>query len=194
MAKSKLKVVQLVVPRQRSLTVKPLAIEKLIPYARNARTHSDDQVAQIAGSIREFGWTNPVLIDEKCNIIAGHGRVLAARQLGMKTIPTITLTGLSALQRRALALGDNKIPLNAGWDVNLLAVELQSLGDFDLKTIGYTSTELAALLKTSDGDAPSELADGFAYRLIVECADEKVQADLMQRLEKEGFTCKPLVS
>jgi ParB-like chromosome segregation protein Spo0J len=91
-------------------------IEALIPYARNARTHSDAQIAQIAGSIREFGFTNPVLIDEAGGIIAGHGRVLGARQLGMDQVPTIALTGLSEAQRRAYVIADNKLALNAGWD------------------------------------------------------------------------------
>ena len=92
------------------------SIDRLIPYARNARTHSDAQIAQIAGSIREFGFTNPVLIDEKGGIIAGHGRVLGARQLDMTQVPTITLTGLSEAQRRAYVIADNKLALNAGWD------------------------------------------------------------------------------
>ena len=102
-------------------------IEKLIPYARNPRTHSDAQIAQIAGSIREFGFTNPVLIDEKGGLIAGHGRVLGARQLGMTQVPTITLTGLTEVQRRAYVIADNKLALNAGWDPELLRLELGEL-------------------------------------------------------------------
>src|SRR5918993_1596257 len=89
---------------------------ELIPYARNPRTHSDAQVAQIAASIREFGWTNPVLIDGDNGILAGHGRVLAARKLGLETVPVIELAGLSDAERRAYILADNKLALNAGWD------------------------------------------------------------------------------
>jgi hypothetical protein len=111
----------------RQLIVMWRNIERLIPYARNARTHSDAQIAQIAGSIREFGFTNPVLIDEKGGLIAGHGRVLGARQLGMTQVPTITLTGLTEVQRRAYVIADNKLALNAGWDPELLRLELGEL-------------------------------------------------------------------
>jgi ParB-like chromosome segregation protein Spo0J len=123
-------------------------ISTLIPYARNARTHSEAQIAEIAGSIREFGFTNPVLIDPKGGIIAGHGRVLAARQLEMEQIPTICLSGLSETQRRAYIIADNKLALNAGWDEALLRVELGDLRGmaFDLSVIGFGEAEQAALL------------------------------------------------
>lgn len=115
------------------VVMKPVA--DLIPYARNARTHSDKQVAQIAGSIREFGFNNPVLIDESGTIIAGHGRVMAARKLGMTDVPTITLSHLNDSQRRAYILADNKLALNAGWDETMLKLELSDgvdlLGIFD---------------------------------------------------------------
>src|SRR4051794_1143329 len=96
----------------------------LIPFAKNARTHSDAQVAQIAASIRGFGWTNPILIDGDNGIIAGHGRLLAARKLGMDTVPVIELAGLSEAQKRAYIIADNKLALNAGWDDDLLGLEL----------------------------------------------------------------------
>src|SRR5579864_4280202 len=99
---------------------KPVPIESLIPYARNARTHSHAQVAQIAASIREFGFTNPILVDGECGIIAGHGRVLAARKLGMSEVPTIELGHLSPAQKRAYILADNRLALNAGWDDDML--------------------------------------------------------------------------
>lgn len=95
-------------------------IEDLIPYARNARTHSDDQVARIAGSIKEFGWTNPILVDGENGIIAGHGRLAAARKLGMSEVPVIELDGLSDVQKRAYIIADNKMALDAGWDDELL--------------------------------------------------------------------------
>ena len=113
-------------------------VEDLIPYARNSRTHSDAQVAQIAASVREFGWTNPVLVDGENGIIAGHGRILAARKLGMEEVPCIELSGLSDTQRRAYIIADNKLALNGGWDDELLALELGELNaaDFDTAQIG----------------------------------------------------------
>ena len=105
------------------------AIETLIPYARNARTHSDEQVAQIAASMREWGWTNPILIDEAGGIIAGHGRVLAARQLGLTDAPCMVATGWSDAQRRAYVLADNKLALNAGWDAEMLSLVIKGIAD-----------------------------------------------------------------
>jgi DNA modification methylase len=123
-------------------------IDRLIPYARNARTHTQAQVAEIAGSIREFGWTNPVLADENGDIIAGHGRVEAARMLSMTHVPVIVLKHLTAAQKRALRIADNKIALNSGWDEELLRLELTELRDagFDARTSGFSEKELAALL------------------------------------------------
>lgn len=125
---------------------KPLA--ELIPFARNSRTHSDEQVAQIAASIREFGFTNPILIDGEGGIIAGHGRLAGARKLSLTEVPTITLSGLTDAQKRAYVIADNKLALNSGWDIEMLASELKGLGDegFDLDLIGFSSDELAALL------------------------------------------------
>lgn len=123
-------------------------VEKLIPYARNARTHSAEQVAQIAASIAEFGFVNPVLIGPDNVIIAGHARLLAARKLGMTEVPVIVLDHLTETQRRALVLADNRLALNAGWDEEMLRVELASLeqDDFNLDLIGFSSEELEALL------------------------------------------------
>ena len=123
------------------------AIKKLIPYARNARTHSDEQVAQIAASMREWGWTNPILIDEANGIIAGHGRVLAARQLGLTDAPCMVATGWSDAQRRAYVLADNKLALNAGWDAEMLSLEIKGIADlgFNMTLAGFGEDELAAL-------------------------------------------------
>lgn len=122
-------------------------VADLIPYARNARTHSDAQVAQIAASVREFGWTNPVLVDGENGIIAGHGRVLAARKLGMDEVPCIELAGLSDTQRRAYIIADNKLALNGGWSEDMLKIELEELGElgFDLDLIGFTDDEILSL-------------------------------------------------
>lgn len=116
-----------------------IPVADLVPYARNARTHSPAQVAQLAASIREFGWTNPVLIDEAGGIIAGHGRVLAAREMGMQAVPCLRLTGLTEAQKRAYVIADNKLALNAGWDEALLEAEIEALADmgFDIALTGF---------------------------------------------------------
>jgi DNA modification methylase len=121
---------------------------ELIPYARNPRTHSDAQVAQIAASIKEFGWTNPVLVDGASGIIAGHGRILAARRLGLERVPVIELAHMSEAQKRAYVLADNQLALNAGWDEALLRLELADLRElgFDLGLIGFGAGELERLL------------------------------------------------
>ena len=123
------------------------AAEALTPYAGNARTHSAEQVAQIARSIQEFGWTNPILVDGDGVVIAGHGRLMAAQELGIAKVPTITVAGLSDAQRRALVIADNKLALNAGWDDELLLRELASLATdgFDLSITGFDVDELDAL-------------------------------------------------
>jgi DNA modification methylase len=125
-----------------------LETKNLIPYAKNSRTHSDTQVAQIAGSIKEFGFNNPVLIDEDNGIIAGHGRVLAAQKLGLQAVPCIRLAHLSDTQRKAYVIADNRLALNAGWDDSMLMLELQELKaeDFNLDLLGFEAEELNALL------------------------------------------------
>jgi DNA modification methylase len=131
-------------------------IEKLVPYARNARTHSDEQVGQIAASIKEWGWTTPVLVDETGSIIAGHGRTLAAQRLQMTEVPVMVAKGWSDAKKRAYVLADNKLALNAGWDNEMLALELGEIGDldFDLDLTGFSADEIAALM-------PLELEPGL---------------------------------
>ena len=130
------------------MKIEQRSIESLIPYINNSRKHSDEQVAQIAASIREFGWTNPILVDGANGIIAGHGRLLAARKLSMDKVPVIELAHLSETQKKALVIADNKLALNSDWDTELLTVELQELlGDeFDLDLLGFDKDELDALL------------------------------------------------
>lgn len=127
--------------------VEQWSIDRLVPYARNARTHSDDQVAQIAASIKEWGWTTPVLVDTDGGIIAGHGRTMAARRLGMTEVPVMVADGWSEAKKRAYVLADNKLSLNAGWDNELLALELAEIGElgFDLDLTGFSADEIAAL-------------------------------------------------
>jgi site-specific DNA-methyltransferase (adenine-specific) len=136
------------------ITVKKVA--ELIPYANNSRTHSDEQVAQIAASIKEFGWTNPILVDGTNGIIAGHGRLMAARKLGHAEVPTIELKDLTETQRKAYIIADNKLALNAGWDNDLLKLEFDELQEvgFDLELTGFTLDEIAAL-------NPEELTEGL---------------------------------
>ena len=129
-------------------------IGDLLPYARNSRTHSDAQVAQIASSIREFGWTNPILVDPDGTIIAGHGRVMAARKLGEQQVPVITLGHMTDAQRRAYVIADNQLAMNAGWDADMLKVEIAELAsaDFDLSLLGFDDKVLAGLMaEETDG-------------------------------------------
>lgn len=130
------------------MKIEQIETEKLIPYARNSRTHSDEQIAQIMASIKEFGFTNPVLVDEDGGIIAGHGRTVAAQRLQMKTVPCIRLTHLTPAQKKAYVIADNKLALNAGWDDEMLKVELGELReeDFDLSLTGFSDEELEKLL------------------------------------------------
>ncbi|MEN9493450.1 MAG: hypothetical protein RJA63_3899 [Pseudomonadota bacterium] len=178
------------------LQVEMRPIAALLPYVRNARTHSDAQVAQIAASMVEFGWTNPILVDGDNGVIAGHGRLLAARQLGHSTVPVIELAHLTPNQKRAYILADNKLAENAGWDEELLRLELADLklADFDLGLIGFDPDELDDILSPAedqagltDDDAVPELAEdpvsqrGDVWRLgehRLLCGDSTDPADL----------------
>jgi DNA modification methylase len=150
------------------MKIEQRSVETLIPYINNSRKHSDSQVAQIAASIKEFGWTNPVLVDGSNGLIAGHGRLMAARKLGMKEIPVIELAHLSENQKKALIIADNKLALNSDWDTELLTLELQDLlgEEYDLDLLGFDKDELDALLNVIEGtdgltdeDAVPELPD-----------------------------------
>jgi ParB/RepB/Spo0J family partition protein len=140
------------------MKVVKIKTEELIPYARNARTHSDEQIDQIAASIKQFGWTNPILVKPDNTVVAGHGRLTAAQKIGMDAVPCIILENLSDEQCRALVIADNKLALNAGWDDDLLASELAELSvlDFDLSAVGFSDDELQKLL---DGLTYSEKTD-----------------------------------
>ena len=156
--------------------IEPRDTDSLIPYANNSRTHSDTQISQVAASIKEFGFTNPVLIDEQGGIIAGHGRVMAAKKLGLAEVPCVVLDGLSEAQKKAYIIADNKLALNSGWDADMLKVEMERLGElgFDLSLTGFDDLELGALFGDDeslpeddagglDGDTaePRSLADRF---------------------------------
>jgi len=185
-------------------------VAALVPFARNARTHSDEQVAQIAASIREWGWTVPVLIDEAGTIIAGHGRVMAAQRLGLPEVPVMVATGWSEAKRRAYVIADNKLALNAGWDEELLRLELGELKGLgvDLGLTGFGELELEKLLISADGDgdpdeAPAPPAEPISrpgdlwicgeHRVL--CGDATVRADTEKLLDGEladmAFTDPP---
>jgi DNA modification methylase len=133
-------------------SIKKSKVSELIPYANNARTHSEEQVAQVAAAIKEFGFTNPILLDGERGIIAGHGRLLAAKKLGMEEVPTIELAHLSKAQRKAYIIADNKLALNAGWDEGILRLDLEELQglDFDISLTGFDEEELAGLLEADE--------------------------------------------
>lgn len=140
------------------LKVEYRKVEDLIPYARNARTHSDEQIAQIAASIKEFGWTNPILIDGENGIIAGHGRLAAARKLKMDKVPCIELSGLTEAQKKAYILADNRLPQNAGWDDSLLKLEIEDLQNWGVsaESLGFNDAEIKALFDEPNFDAGTE--------------------------------------
>jgi hypothetical protein len=178
-------------------------LDRLIPYARNARTHSDAQIAQIAASIREFGFTNPILVDTSDGIIAGHGRLLAARVLKLEQVPVIVLDHLSETQKRAYIIADNRLAENAEWDDELLQIELTALQEegFELDLLGFDDSELAELLaaQVSDGltdeDAVPEITDmpvtvaGDLWLLCdhrVLCGDATTPADISRLMAGES--------
>lgn len=138
--------------QKQDLKVVYRAVSELIPYVRNARTHSDEQVARIAASIKEFGWTNPILIDGESGIIAGHGRVLAARKLGLEKVPTIELSGLTEAQKRAYIIADNRLALDAGWDEEMLKLEFAELEKegFELSKTGFSDEEINEMMADLD--------------------------------------------
>ena len=158
------------------MKIEQLAVENLIPYARNARLHSPTQVSKIAGSIREFGFCNPVLIDANDGIIAGHGRVMAAQKLDLKEVPCIRLGHLTDTQRRAYILADNRIALDGEWDMELLNLEIQDLKelDFDLDLTGFNPDELAGIALDSEPqesapDSSSKEIDPDDYQMGCRC-------------------------
>jgi ParB-like chromosome segregation protein Spo0J len=176
------------------MKIQEIEIEKLIPYARNSRTHSDDQVAQIAASIKEFGWTNPILVDGEAGIIAGHGRLAAARKLGLKKIPVIELSHLSPTQKKALIIADNKLALNAGWDNDMLALEFEELNieGFDLDLLGFDETEINKLNENEnyDDEIKDVKDDGNRNLLLIETISEIELQKLFDELNERGFQCK----
>ena len=175
------------------LQIKQLSVDDLIPYAKNSRTHSAEQVAQIAASIREFGFTNPVLIDSEGGIIAGHGRVQAARKLGMTEVPCIMLDNLTELQKQAYIIADNKLALNAGWDDELLKIELQDLHaqDFDMGLLGFDAQELSEAMGLDDVDeVEKDIDSSDKFQLLIEYETESQLQRAFDEIKAKGLTCK----
>ena len=164
---------------------KTIPVSDLVPYARNSRTHSPQQVDKIAASIREFGFLNPVIVDAQNGIVAGHGRVLAAQKLGLTTLPCIEASHLTEAQRKAYVLADNRLALDAGWDNELLRIELQDLDSsgFDLALTGFDIGELTAIFHDVNFAPGSEDEQGKLDQLapkIVQCPNCGEEYDLRE--------------
>lgn len=179
------------------LKIEYVATDDLIPYVNNSRTHSESQIKQIAASIREFGFTNPILIDEGGSVIAGHGRLVAAELLDLDEVPTITLEGLTEAQRKAYVIADNKLALNSGWDDELLKIEIETLKnlDFDLDILGWSVLpDFAGEVDYSilDDDSHDEELDGYsdevkkAIQIEFDAFDYEEAKELIAQLRKDG--------
>jgi len=176
------------------------SISDLIPYARNSRTHSQDQVKQIAASMKEWGWTNPVLIDEENGIIAGHGRVMAAELLGYEDIPCMVAEGWSEAQKRAYVIADNKLALNADWDSEMLTIELKELSELniDISVLGFEISKDSENLesdiflfdddnsKISEFYEPSKAEEGYAeMALVMKIENKKILIETINRIKQD---------
>lgn len=176
------------------MEITQVLVSDLIPYSNNARTHSDAQVAQIAASIKEFGWTNPVLVDGDNGVIAGHGRLLAARKLGMLQVPVIELSHLSQTQKKAYILADNKLAMNAGWDDEMLALELSELENmgFDMELTGFSLDEIANMSGTEQSKEVTEADYSEVLEVAVTCKNESEQELVYEMMLAKGFKCRIL--
>lgn len=182
------------------LSIEYKSVDDLIPYVNNSRTHSDEQVTQVAASIKEFGFTNPILVDENNGIIAGHGRLMAAKKLKLEQVPTITLEGLTDAQRKAYVIADNKLALNAEWDFDLLKVEIESLqeDDFKLDLLGFDIDELSEILGFDDiaeedeEEPEQDYEDKYKeqYGVIIMCKSAEEQEKIFNKMQQNGYEVK----
>ena len=188
------------IENKRTLQHSTASVDELIPYVRNARIHTDEHVVQLAASIKEFGFNNPVLIDQDNLIIAGHGRVMAAKKLGIEEVPVVVLSHFTDAQKRAFILADNKLHDNSSFDYELLQIEIDDLKDsnFDLSIAGFDDLELN--LDDSPGfDGLPEPGDAemggaeYIWGVIVTLDGEEGQVALLEKLTKEGYKCKALL-
>ena len=174
-------------------------VADLVPYAKNARTHTPAQIEQVAASIKEWGWTVPVLVDESGVLIAGHARTLAAQKLGIEEVPCMVARGWSEAQVRAYVIADNKLAENAGWNQELLAAEMSDLQGmaFDLGLMGFDAAEVDGLLGVPD-EQPEKEESGIDYNenfaVVVVCQSESHQQEVYDRLTSDGYDCKVLVN
>ncbi|HDR1228841.1 TPA: ParB N-terminal domain-containing protein [Pasteurella multocida] len=183
--------------KEKKLQIEHININELKPCANNSRTHSNEQIDQICASIKEFGFTNPILIDENNEIIAGHGRLIAADRLNLKDVPTIRLIGLTEAQKKAYVIADNKIALNAGWDEELLKIELTDLNelDFNLELTGFSNDEINKLFNQNNDLNISEfdqLIDEQKNILMIEFDSEIQLQKAYEEYSSKGFKCKIL--
>ncbi|WP_067582375.1 ParB/Srx family N-terminal domain-containing protein [Endozoicomonas ascidiicola] len=170
-------------------------VSDLIPYVNNSRVHDEEQIIQICSSIKEFGFTNPVLIDEDNGIIAGHGRLMAAKKLNLKTVPCIVLAGLSEAQKKAYVIADNSIALNSSWNMEVLSREVEALQaeDFDLNLLGFKDDFMVTLFddpppeqeQKPNGEEYTEI-----FNILVECDNEAHQQKIYDELTQKGLKCR----
>ena len=175
------------------MQVEQLKVGDLIPYVNNSRTHSDEQVMQVASSIKEFGFTNPILIDDDSGIIAGHGRLMAAKKLGLDEVPCIRLGHLTDAQRKAYVIADNQLALNSGWNSDILALEIKHLEelDFDLTLLGFDDSELANFFDPVIEEIKlKEESYSEKFNIIIECDDEQNQESIYNELQEKGYKCQ----
>lgn len=180
--------------------IKRVATVDLIPYANNSRVHSDEQVNQIAASIKEFGFLNPIIIDGDNGIIAGHGRVMAANKLGIKELPCVDASHLSPAQKKAYVIADNKLALNAEWDFDLLKIEIESLqeDDFKLDLLGFDVDELNGILGFDDiaeedeEESEQDYEDKYKeqYGVIIMCKSAEEQEKIFNKMQQNGYEVK----
>lgn len=164
----------------------------LIPYVNNSRTHSDEQINQVASSIKEFGFTNPILIDEDNGVIAGHGRLLASKKLNLDEVPCIILNGLTEAQKKAYIIADNQIALNSGWDFDTLKLELESIDELglDMTITGFDLDDLAKMFDELEEVVPVEQQYSQSFSIIIDCEDEDQQEKIFNKLDTEGYKCR----
>ena len=181
------------------MEIRPVPIGDVIPYERNPRKNDGKAVSMVAASLREYGWKQPIVVDAEMVVIAGHTRLLAARQLGMAEVPVVIAGDLTDAQVKAYRLADNRTGEEAGWDKGLLALEVADLRElkFGLELTGFDAKELSRLrVDEMDPDATPKqrkLADTLIFQVVADCADEADQAALLERLKGEGRKCRPLM-
>mgnify|MGYP003287191320 CR=1 FL=1 len=171
-------------------------VDELIPYARNARTHSPEQVTKLASSIKEFGFINPVIISDDGGVLAGHGRIMAAKKLGIEKVPCVIESHLTDAQKKAYILADNRLALDAGWDEEMLKLELNELKDlcFDIELTGFEEKELNQLVSSENEEMklPDEVDFKQDLEIIISCESPEQQESLFNEFEERGLKCRVL--